>query len=121
LWCEETDGEGVRDPAETGAIDAAVIGEPTALEICNAQRGCLMLRCTAPGEAAYVAHAHLGKVLSTRRRAISAGYDDGIEPHENWASRGQRSRRSPVEPPATGAGSLRILCDIRTTPNLMAS
>jgi acetylornithine deacetylase len=58
---EETGGQGLRtilDPL--GPLDAAVVGEPTGLEICAAQRGLLMLKVCAHGEAAHAAHAQLG-------------------------------------------------------------
>lgn len=59
---EETTGEGIRATRpKLGEIDAAVVGEPTGLEICAAQRGILLLRCTARGEGAHVAHASLGE------------------------------------------------------------
>ncbi|HSK08843.1 MAG TPA: M20/M25/M40 family metallo-hydrolase, partial [Vicinamibacterales bacterium] len=46
--------------AALGPIDAAVVGEPTGLEVCVAQRGMLLLRCVASGRAAHAAHAELG-------------------------------------------------------------
>ncbi|MEP6822469.1 MAG: M20/M25/M40 family metallo-hydrolase, partial [Chthoniobacterales bacterium] len=59
---EETTGEGIRSTRpKLGEIDAAVVGEPTGLEICAAQRGILLLKCTAGGEGAHVAHASLGE------------------------------------------------------------
>ncbi len=59
---EETTGEGIRSTRpKLGEIDAAVVGEPTGLEICAAQRGILLLKCTARGEGAHVAHASLGE------------------------------------------------------------
>lgn len=41
---------------EIGPLDAAVVGEPTGLLPCAAQRGMLILRCEAHGVAAHVAH-----------------------------------------------------------------
>ncbi|MFL5350278.1 MAG: M20/M25/M40 family metallo-hydrolase [Hyalangium sp.] len=55
---EETGGKGLGTvlPA-LGALDAAVVGEPTGLKPCTAQRGMLLLRCVAHGRSAHVAHA----------------------------------------------------------------
>ncbi len=58
---EETGGQGLRTILDQlGPLDAAVVGEPTALEVCAAQRGLLMLKVCAHGEAAHAAHAQLG-------------------------------------------------------------
>ncbi|HWQ09039.1 MAG TPA: M20/M25/M40 family metallo-hydrolase, partial [Holophaga sp.] len=38
-----------------------VVGEPTGLKVCAAQRGMLVLKCTAKGVSAHVAHAKLGE------------------------------------------------------------
>ncbi|WP_224249659.1 M20/M25/M40 family metallo-hydrolase [Hyalangium gracile] len=55
---EETGGAGLGTvlPA-LGPLDAAVVGEPTGLKPCTAQRGMLLLRCVAHGRSAHVAHA----------------------------------------------------------------
>ncbi len=59
---EERGGDGIRAiKPKLGQVDAAIIGEPTGLEICTAQRGMLLLRCIAHGESAHVAHAHVGE------------------------------------------------------------
>lgn len=55
---EETGGKGLGTVLpEFGAVDAAVVGEPTGLKPCTAQRGMLLLRCVAHGRSAHVAHA----------------------------------------------------------------
>ncbi len=41
-----------------GHLDAAVIGEPTSLDICRAQKGLLILEVTTTGDARHAAHAH---------------------------------------------------------------
>ena len=41
-----------------GKIDAAVIGEPTGLDICRAQKGLLILDVESEGLARHAAHAH---------------------------------------------------------------
>ncbi|MHC4549061.1 MAG: M20/M25/M40 family metallo-hydrolase [Planctomycetota bacterium] len=58
---EETGGEGldVLRP-ELPRIDAAIIGEPTDLEVCCGQRGLLRLRLTARGKAAHAARPWQG-------------------------------------------------------------
>ena len=59
---EERGGEGIRTiKPKLGQIDAALVGEPTGLQVCTSQRGLLILRCTAHGRAAHAAHAHLGE------------------------------------------------------------
>jgi acetylornithine deacetylase len=59
---EEVGGKGIAEllPA-LGPLDAAVVGEPTSLKVCAAQRGMLVLQCTAKGVSAHVAHAKLGE------------------------------------------------------------
>ena len=60
--CEEEtggDGLGVLRP-ELPAIDAAVIGEPTALQVCTAQRGMLRVRVRVPGKRAHAARPWQG-------------------------------------------------------------
>jgi acetylornithine deacetylase len=58
---EETGGQGLRTILDQlGPLDAAVVGEPTSLEVCAAQRGLLMLKVCVHGEAAHAAHAQLG-------------------------------------------------------------
>jgi acetylornithine deacetylase len=55
---EETGGAGLGTVLPgLGALDAAVVGEPTGLKPCTAQRGLLLLRCVAQGRSAHVAHA----------------------------------------------------------------
>ena len=56
---EETGGKGLGTMlSELGPLDAAIVGEPTSLKPCTAQRGMLLLRCTAHGQSGHVAHAH---------------------------------------------------------------
>ena len=59
---EERNGDGIRTvKPRLGALDAAVVGEPTSLKICTSQRGMLILRCTAHGKAAHAAHPDAGE------------------------------------------------------------
>ena len=118
---EERDGKGVRAVrAKLPEIDAAVIGEPTGLEVCLAQRGMLMLRCTARGEAAHAAHAALGEnAVYKAVRDITRLVEMEFEPHESLGV---------TWPQVTqiGGGLARnqvpdrceFFVDIRTTPNL---
>lgn len=56
---EETGGKGLGTVlSDLGKLDAAVVGEPTSLKPCTAQRGMLLLKCVAHGRSAHVAHAH---------------------------------------------------------------
>jgi acetylornithine deacetylase len=56
---EETGGAGLGTVLQAlGPFHAAVVGEPTGLRPCTAQRGMLLLRCVAHGRSAHVAHAH---------------------------------------------------------------
>ena len=57
---EETGGQGIATILDQlGALDAAVVGEPTGLRVCAAQRGMLVLKCTARGQSGHVAHAQM--------------------------------------------------------------
>lgn len=59
---EENGGQGLATILDhLGPLDAAIVGEPTALQAVIAQRGMLLLKCTAHGESAHVAHARLGE------------------------------------------------------------
>lgn len=56
---EETGGQGLGTMlSDFGPLDAAIVGEPTSLKPVTAQRGMLLLRCTAHGKSGHVAHAH---------------------------------------------------------------
>jgi acetylornithine deacetylase len=57
---EEIGGQGLGTILpQLGDLDAAVVGEPTGLRICAAQRGMLLLHCTARGHSGHVAHAQM--------------------------------------------------------------
>jgi acetylornithine deacetylase len=57
---EETGGKGITTIlAELGPLDGAAVGEPTGLRICAAQRGLLVLKCTARGRSGHVANAQM--------------------------------------------------------------
>ena len=57
---EETGGNGIATIlGQLGPLDGAVVGEPTGLRVCAAQRGLLVLKCTARGQSGHVAHAQM--------------------------------------------------------------
>ena len=57
---EETGGNGIATFLDQlGPLDGAVVGEPTGLRVCAAQRGLLVLKCTARGQSGHVAHAQM--------------------------------------------------------------
>jgi acetylornithine deacetylase len=57
---EETGGAGIATILDQlGPLDGAVVGEPTGLRICAAQRGLLLLKCTARGQSGHVANAQM--------------------------------------------------------------
>ena len=57
---EETGGNGVATVlGELGHFDGAAVGEPTGLRVCAAQRGLLVLKCTARGQSGHVANAQM--------------------------------------------------------------
>jgi acetylornithine deacetylase len=118
---EERGGDGVRAvKAKLPEIDAAVIGEPTALEVCTAQRGMLMLRCTAHGEAAHAAHAELGEnAIHKTARDITRLAMMEFEPHESLGvARPQVTQISGGLARNQLPDRCEFFVDIRTTPNL---
>jgi acetylornithine deacetylase len=57
---EETGGQGLATILDQlGPFDGAVVGEPTGLRVCAAQRGLLVLKCTSRGRSGHVAHAQM--------------------------------------------------------------
>ncbi len=120
---EEIGGEGIATILdELGPLDGAVVGEPTGLQVCAAQRGMLLLRCTARGEAAHAAHAQaLGAMNAIHRAARDIGWLDGLrfEPHpllgETRAQvtliQGGKARNQVPD-------ACEFFVDLRTTPNL---
>ncbi|MBI4913295.1 MAG: M20/M25/M40 family metallo-hydrolase [Acidobacteria bacterium] len=103
-----------------GALDAAIVGEPTGLQVCAAQRGMLILRCLARGESAHVAHARLGE------NAIHKAARD-IARLELFRFEGHPLLGAPrAQVTQIGGGIARNLVpdaceffiDLRTTPNL---
>jgi acetylornithine deacetylase len=118
---EERSGEGIRTiKPKLGNIDAAVVGEPTGLQVCTAQRGLLILRCTALGEASHAAHADLGEnAIHKAARDISRLVAMEFEAHEDLGATGAE-----VTQIAGGLARNQVpdrcefFVDLRTTPNL---
>ena len=118
---EEVGGKGIQEVLpDLGPLDAAVVGEPTGLDICAAQRGMLILRCTAQGEAAHVAHAGLGEnAVHKAARDITRLAGMTFEPHPLLGTsraqvttiQGGRARNQVPD-------SCEFFVDLRTTPNL---
>jgi acetylornithine deacetylase len=118
---EERGGEGIRTiKPKLGHIDAALVGEPTGLQVCTAQRGLLILRCTAHGKAAHAAHAHLGEnAIHKAVRDISRLAAMEFEAHQNLGA-----TRAEVTQITGGLARNQVpdrcdfFVDLRTTPNL---
>lgn len=118
---EETGGAGIATILDAlGPVDAAIVGEPTGLAACTAQRGMLLLRCTARGRAAHVAHAADGVNAIHATAADIARLAGRAWPAHPvlGAARAQvtqiagGTRRNQVP------DSCEFFVDIRTTPNL---
>ena len=118
---EERGGEGIRTiKPKLGDIDAAVVGEPTGLQVCTAQRGLLILRCTAHGKASHAAHAHLGEnAIHKAARDISRLAVIEFEAHEDLGA-----THAEVTQITGGLARNQVpdrcefFVDLRTTPNL---
>lgn len=118
---EETGGDGIRAiKPKLGAINAAVVGEPTSLEICTAQRGMLILRCVAHGEAAHAAHAHLGEnAVHKAARDVARLAEMQFEPHGRLGvARPQVTQISGGRARNQVPDRCEFFVDLRTTPNL---
>ena len=120
---EEIGGDGIATILDQlGPLEGAVVGEPTGLQVCAAQRGLLMLRCTAKGEAAHAAHAHaLGAVNAVHKAARDIVKVDGLrfEPHPLL---GETRAQATVIQGGKARNQVPDACeffvDLRTTPNL---
>jgi acetylornithine deacetylase len=125
---EETRGTGTQavlaELARRGLpLEAAVVGEPTGLDLAIAQKGLLVLELVARGDACHAAHAAaLGATNAARRLARDLVALDDVDfgaPHE---------RLGPItlEPTQVRAGTARnvvpaeatAILDVRTTPAL---
>jgi len=121
---EETDGRGIREMLpQLQPLDAAVVCEPTGLQICIAQRGELVLRCKARGISAHVGHAQEGvNALAKAARdmvkleAISFDAHDllgATQPVVTMVSGGRAHNQVPDR--------CEFFVALRTTPNLKVS
>lgn len=118
---EETGGAGIATILDAiGPIDAALVGEPTGLVACTAQRGMLILRCLARGVSAHVAHARDAvNAIHVAARDIARVQAMTFEAHATLGAtraevtqvRGGRARNQVPD-------ECEFFVDIRTTPNL---
>ena len=118
---EERGGEGIRTiKPKLGHVDAAVVGEPTGLQVCTAQRGLLILRCTAHGKASHAAHAHLGEnAIHKAARDISRLAVMEFDAHEDLgASRAEVTQITGGLARNQVPDRCEFFVDLRTTPNL---
>ena len=99
-------------------ITAALVGEPTEMQPCVAQRGILILHATSRGKTAHAARAHLGENAIYRAArdvlAVEAMTFDRVDPHL-----GATSAAATVIEGGTSHNvvpdSCRITIDIRST------
>lgn len=118
---EETGGHGIDTLlARLGPLDAAVVGEPTGLQVCTAQRGMLSLRCVAKGRSAHAAHASLGEnAIHKAARDIARLELFRFEGHPLLgASRPQVTQIKGGLTRNQVPDSCEFFVDLRTTPNL---
>jgi len=118
---EEVGGKGIQELLPVlGPLDAAVVGEPTGLTVITAQRGMLILRCTARGTAAHVAHAHLGEnAVHKAARDIARLEALRFEPHLLLGeARAQVTMVSGGRAKNQVPDTCEFFVDVRSTPNL---
>jgi acetylornithine deacetylase len=125
---EETSGAGTRaalaELARRGLSPAAaVVGEPTGLDVAIAQKGLMVLELVARGQACHAAHAAaLGAVNAARRLARDLVALEGIDFGAPHPALGPVT----LEPTQLRAGTARnvvpgeatAILDVRTTPAL---
>ncbi len=118
---EESGGAGMSVLRERlGTLDAAVVGEPTGLQVCAAQRGMLILRCLARGQGAHAAHAQLGEnAIHKAARDIARLELFRFEGHPLLgASRPQVTQIGGGLARNQVPDACEFFIDLRTTPNL---
>lgn len=119
---EETGGPGgIRSLLpHLGAFDGALVGEPTNLQPCLAQRGMLLLDCVARGESAHVAHAALAEnAIHKAARDIARLAAMTFEPHPLLgATRAQVTAVKGGLALNQVPDACSFSVDLRTTPNL---
>ncbi|MBS1705088.1 MAG: M20/M25/M40 family metallo-hydrolase [Armatimonadetes bacterium] len=119
---EESGGAGGFASAlpEFGDLDAAIIGEPTQLRVCTAQRGMLILRMTASGISGHVAHgSKADNAIYSAARDLAALELLEFEPHDLL---GQTQAQVTMIEGGITRNQIPDRCefwvDFRTTPNL---
>jgi acetylornithine deacetylase len=118
---EETGGKGIKEVLPMfGSLDGAVVGEPTKLEVCTAQRGMVLLRCMARGVAAHAGHAQLGEnAIHKASRDIQRLASMEFEPHPLLGTtRPQVTLVSGGNVHNQIPDFCEFSVDVRTTPNL---
>lgn len=118
---EEIGGQGISTILENlGPLDAAVVGEPTNLQACGAQRGMLILKCIAHGRSAHVAHAGLAdNAIHKAARDISKLAALSFPGHPLLgAAKAQVTQLTGGLTRNQVPDSCEFYVDLRTTPNL---
>lgn len=118
---EEIGGQGISTILEhLGPLDAAVVGEPTNLQACGAQRGMLLLKCIAHGRSAHVAHAGLAdNAIHKAARDISKLAAMSFPGHPLLgATQAQVTQLTGGLTRNQVPDSCEFYVDLRTTPNL---
>jgi len=118
---EETGGQGISTILkDLGPIDAAVVGEPTSLQACGAQRGMLILKCIAHGRSAHVAHSGIAdNAIHKAARDISKLAAMSFPGHPLLgAAKAQVTQLTGGLTRNQVPDSCEFYVDLRTTPNL---
>lgn len=118
---EETGGNGIATILDKlGSIDAALVGEPTGLNACVAQRGLFILKITAQGVAGHVAHADNSvNAIHMAARDINRLAGMTFPSHSVLGqSRAQVTQIKGGKQRNQVPESCEYFVDIRTTPNL---
>lgn len=118
---EENGGEnGVRLALQNlGPIQAGIVGEPTLLRVCDAQRGMVILKIVCEGDAGHVAHAQGRNAIHQAASDIQALQSLTFPPHERL---GQTVAQVVTIEGGTSRNMIPDRCeyyvDFRTTPGL---
>jgi acetylornithine deacetylase len=118
---EEIGGQGIATILDKlGPLDAAVVGEPTGLSACVAQRGMLLLKGIAHGTAGHVAHAKdTSNAIHTAARDIARLAAMRFPAHPALGeSRAQVTQIEGGKRRNQVPETCQFFVDIRTTPNL---
>lgn len=119
---EETGGaNGIASVLQAiGRVDAAIVGEPTGMEACTAQRGMLILKCIAHGVSGHVAHhGHSDNAIERAARDIGRLAAWQFEPHPLLGTtRAQVTQINGGLQRNQVPDRCEYFVDLRTTPNL---